>query len=221
MSKETIINNNDIRDKNLIVEGDKLTFPSVDGYIYTIKEDDTLAKLSEKYEVCVEEVLEVNEVDSKSLQVGEKLILPGAQPRTLKTVSRSGFSSLGWPVSGSVTSSYGYRIHPVTNENRFHRGIDIGASRGTSIVAAASGEVIYSGYRNGYGNTVILKHGDNYTLYAHAQQLRVSRGQWVNKGEEIATVGSTGNATGPHLHFEVRKGRNSANNTVNPRNYLQ
>ncbi|MFO7571873.1 MAG: peptidoglycan DD-metalloendopeptidase family protein [Gaiellaceae bacterium] len=110
--------------------------------------------------------------------------------------SSSGFV---WPVDGVVVSGYGMRW------GRMHEGIDITASTGTPIRAAAAGSVIWSGWRGGYGNAVIIDHGNGLsTVYAHASALLVSQGQRVSQGQTVALVGSTGNSSGPHLHFEVR-----------------
>lgn len=111
-----------------------------------------------------------------------------------------------WPsVSSYITSPYGTRVHPVTGKVKTHSGIDIGASMGTSIFAAADGTVLVSGWNSGgYGNYVVIDHGGGLTtLYAHCSSLLVSSGQKVTKGQVIARVGSTGISTGPHLHFEV------------------
>ena len=124
-----------------------------------------------------------------------------------------------WPLPGHyrVTSGYGYRTHPIRRTTEFHTGIDIGAPSGTNIVAAESGTVIISGWRGGFGQTVVIDHGNGLsTLYAHNSRNLVTEGQWVNRGDVIARVGSTGVSTGPHLHFEVRHdGRH-----VNPNPYL-
>jgi murein DD-endopeptidase MepM/ murein hydrolase activator NlpD len=110
--------------------------------------------------------------------------------------SSSGFI---WPVNGPVVSGFGWRW------GRMHEGIDITASTGTPIWAAADGTVIWSGWRGGYGNCVVVDHGNGLaTLYAHASSLLVSVGQRVSQGETVSLVGSTGNSSGPHLHFEVR-----------------
>jgi murein DD-endopeptidase MepM/ murein hydrolase activator NlpD len=109
------------------------------------------------------------------------------------------------PVEGRITSQFGRRIDPMSGEQRAHHGIDIAAPRGTPIGAAAAGTVIFAGRRGGYGNTVIIEQADGkQTLYAHAEQLLVNVGEQVAAGQTIATVGSTGRSTGPHLHFEVR-----------------
>ena len=131
----------------------------------------------------------------------------------------TGNGVLAWPVSGnsSISSYYGYRIHPIFNIKKFHSGIDIPAPSGTSIKASASGIVIYSGWQGGYGNTVMISHGnDLVTLYAHNSSLKVKVGDYVDAGQTIASCGSTGYSTGPHLHYEVRKN----GNTVNPLDWL-
>ena len=109
------------------------------------------------------------------------------------------------PAQGPITSPFGYRIHPIFGTMRFHTGVDIGAYYGSPVLASDSGVVIDSGWLGGYGNCIIVDHGGGYsTIYAHCSELYVSYGQSVSKGQQIAAVGSTGNSTGPHLHFEVR-----------------
>jgi murein DD-endopeptidase MepM/ murein hydrolase activator NlpD len=110
------------------------------------------------------------------------------------------------PVSGSITSGFGTRFHPILKRRKRHTGVDFGAPHGTPIHAAGSGVVIMAGYYKGYGNTVIIDHGKNTTtLYGHCSSLLVSEGQSVKVGQVIARVGSTGMSTGPHLHWEVRR----------------
>lgn len=112
-----------------------------------------------------------------------------------------------WPVPGQyrITSQFGGRIHPITGVWSTHGGTDIAAPYGTPVVSANAGEVIFAGYHYSYGNYVIVDHGGGIaTLYAHNSKLLVSKGQAVAKGETIALVGSTGESTGNHLHFEVR-----------------
>lgn len=111
-----------------------------------------------------------------------------------------------WPVRGRISSRFGYRFHPVLKKNKYHSGIDIAAPRGTPILAADNGIVIFSKYNGGYGKMITIDHGIGYsTVYGHASTLLVSYGQKVTKGQKIALVGSTGLSTGPHLHFEIRK----------------
>lgn len=112
---------------------------------------------------------------------------------------------LAWPVKGEITSRFGTRIHPVFKTKLMHTGIDIRASEGTPIKAAAPGETLFAGWLRGYGQVVILDHGrDLTTVYAHLSRFNVEEGKIVKGGEIIGNVGSTGVASGPHLHFEVR-----------------
>ena len=123
-----------------------------------------------------------------------------------------------WPVAGWIKSGFGWRIHPIFGTNRFHTGIDIPAPYGTLVKAGDGGEVISAKYSTGYGYYIILYHGGGFaTYYAHLSSIRVSVGQFVDRGQVIGLVGSTGWATGPHLHFEVRI--NGA--PQNPMGYLQ
>jgi murein DD-endopeptidase MepM/ murein hydrolase activator NlpD len=109
------------------------------------------------------------------------------------------------PASGPMTSSYGMRVHPVTGAHRLHAGLDIGAGYGQPIRAAAAGMVSYAGDVSGYGSTVMVDHGGGVTtLYAHQSRVAVAAGQRVAAGQTLGSVGASGLATGPHLHFEVR-----------------
>lgn len=118
----------------------------------------------------------------------------------------------GLPIreGGRVSSGFGYRKDPFTGAVKFHHGVDIAAAEGTGIYPAKAGEVVFSGFRNGYGNVVEVDHGDGLvTRYAHNRANRVAAGDRVDTDTVIAEVGSTGRSTGPHLHFEVRyEGRN-------------
>ncbi|MBU4292438.1 MAG: peptidoglycan DD-metalloendopeptidase family protein [Actinobacteria bacterium] len=112
---------------------------------------------------------------------------------------------LTFPTKGILTSGFGNRISPISGTMRFHAGIDIGCNSGTPVVAAASGEVVQAGYMGGYGYAVIIYHGGGFsTVYGHLSKFAVSTGQKVQRNQIIGYVGSTGYATGPHLHFEVR-----------------
>ena len=118
-----------------------------------------------------------------------------------------GSGAMLWPMSGPVTSEFGWRVHPITGTQKFHSGVDIGGDYGQAIAAAQGGTVEYAGWISGYGNAVIISHGGGIsTLYGHCQSLAVGVGQQVSRGETIAYCGSTGNSTGPHCHFEVRQG---------------
>lgn len=123
-----------------------------------------------------------------------------------------------WPTRGSVTSNFGWRRHPITGQYEFHPALDIAAPYGTSIVATADGRVEFAGYRSGYGRTVVINHGYGIkTLYAHCSTIKVKYGQNVVRGQIIATIGDSGVATGPHLHYEIQV----SGVAVNPFKYLK
>lgn len=110
-----------------------------------------------------------------------------------------------WPVNGRITSPYGWRVHPILKERRFHSGLDIAVPTGTPVRAAAGGNVILAGWINGYGHTVVIDHGGGLsTLYGHNSKLNTAAGKSVMQGDIISKAGSTGVSTGPHVHFEVR-----------------
>ncbi|AEI37848.1 MAG: M23 family metallopeptidase [Zymomonas mobilis subsp. pomaceae] len=121
------------------------------------------------------------------------------------------------PVSGRITSPFGYRYHPILGITRFHKGIDISGPYGTPIKAAADGQVIYAGQRSGYGNFILIDHGRGIeTAYGHMSRLFAHQGQYISQGQMIGQIGSSGLSTGPHLHYEVHY-----NNTpINPNNFV-
>jgi len=114
---------------------------------------------------------------------------------------------LSWPLRGPITSGFGYRTHPFSGEKTFHCGLDIGAEIGTPVRSACEGKVIFSGWKDAYGNLIVIQHKNNYiTVYAHNSKLLVGVDETVKKGQKIALSGKTGATTGAHLHFEIRKG---------------
>lgn len=122
-----------------------------------------------------------------------------------------------WPVTGSISSGFGYRMDPISFTRKFHYGIDISAPYGREIKSSASGKVILSDWHGNYGKTVIVDHGRGITtLYAHCSSLLVSEGETINKGDVLALIGSTGKSTGNHLHFEIRL----YDTAVDPMEYL-
>ncbi|MDM3859467.1 MAG: M23 family metallopeptidase [Aphanizomenon gracile PMC644.10] len=126
---------------------------------------------------------------------------------TLAYRGASGGSGIVFPLSvaAPITSLFGWRVHPITGDRRFHAGTDLGAPTGTPILAAAGGQVESANWLGGYGLAVIINHGSaQQSLYGHMSEILVQPGQWVEPGTVIGRVGSTGNSTGPHLHFEVR-----------------
>ena len=122
--------------------------------------------------------------------------------------SANASGSFMWPVASYVyvSSRFGLRVHPITGETKSHTGIDIASNQGTAVYASDGGSVTLAGWNGGYGNCIMIDHGNGYvTLYGHLSSISVSVGQTVSQGTTIGAVGSTGNSTGPHLHFEVLK----------------
>lgn len=190
-----------------------LKIPSLDGIFYQVQAKDTLAKLLEEYKIGIENIL-VPGGESFSLTAhlkkGVTLFLAGAKPKKEKKIN-SEVALFIPPVKGKVVSRFGLREHPLGGGNgegalQFHGGIDIAAPYGTPFVASASGRVSYAGWYGNLGYTVIVKHGNHFTtVYGHAASLSVRSGQRVSQGQVIGRVGCSGRATGPHLHFEIRK----------------
>ncbi|HZY99770.1 MAG TPA: peptidoglycan DD-metalloendopeptidase family protein [Candidatus Baltobacteraceae bacterium] len=119
--------------------------------------------------------------------------------------SEGGSGSFSWPVTGTITSPFGWRSNPFGGSPEFHQGLDIAAPSGTTVTAAAGGTVIMAQWYGGYGNYILIDHGGGYsTGYGHLSAIYISQGQSVSRGQAIGAVGSTGASTGPHLHFEVR-----------------
>lgn len=203
----TLISVNDIGNVRQLGAGQKLKIPSIDGVIYTVKKGDSLDSIITKNKVKLEQLLDVNELTSETLSVGQQLFLPGVglDANTLKNAMGDLFKL---PIAAKFrwSSPYGYRIDPIAGVKSFHTGIDMACPTGTPILASMSGKVTTTGINRVYGNYVIIDHGNGYqTLYAHMSKIIATKGQWVSQGTRIGLVGSTGYSTGPHLHFTVYK----------------
>lgn len=150
-----------------------------------------------------DEITYLEEAKSSLESDVEKLVIE--EVRLEKSIQS--YVSMGcWPVPGfkDISSPFGYRIHPITNEKKMHKGIDIPANTDSDIVATDDGVVTFSGIQNGYGNVIEIEHfGGKTSKYAHNNKNLVSVGDKVTKGQVIAKIGSTGRSTGPHVHFEV------------------
>ncbi len=175
------------------------------------QEQSTLVVRLQQDRKALEEAEARLEQDSKSLTALIQQRIAASQQVAL------GSGQMAFPAAGRITSSFGWRVHPILGSRRFHSGIDFGASQGTPIRAADAGRVLFAGWYGGYGRAVIINHGNGVTtLYGHASRVYVSEGDTVQRGQVIAAVGSTGLSTGPHLHFEVRRD----GSPVNPAAYL-
>ena len=168
----------------------------------------TLASIREDRESTL---AEIDALEAQSAALAERIRQAQQQASTPSIVAPSGSGVLGWPVSGPVTSGFGIRW------GRMHEGIDIAVGVGTAVRAAAAGTVIYAGWMSGYGNLVVVDHGNGLsTAYAHNSSLAVGVGQSVSAGQLVSYSGNTGNSTGPHVHFEVRVNGSA----VDPLGYL-
>ena len=196
--------------------------------VHTVAPGETLWRISKRYGTTVEAIMALNGIDDvRSVPTGARLVVPAAmapveaprrgEARTYASRDPRGRTGgrpeFGWPVRGEIMSSFGMR------HGEHHEGIDIRAPKGTPVYAAEAGRVIHADASlAGYGKMIVIKHaGQLYSVYAHNSKLMVDVGQFVEKGQEIAEVGATGNATTPHLHFEIRN-----NNTPrDPLEFLQ
>lgn len=235
VSPNTILQNNDRSKIDDVLEpGTKLTILPVDGIAHPVERHETLAELSKRYDVGIQEIIETNQLDNPHMITEkQKIIIPNAtelkprptpEPKPLLQAidaSRTGRQApamksktgrrLSWPSQGVVTSNYGWRWL------RMHNGMDIAGPIGTPIKAAKEGRVVYSGWMGGYGYAVDIDHGGGVrTRYAHCSSLNVRVGEYVHRGQTIGAMGSTGNSTGSHLHFEVHVGGQA----IDPRAYF-
>ena len=233
---------NKLKSKDELHIGQKLVIPPASGLVVTVGEGDTLESLAATHKVRAADIVEFNGLKDETLVLGQVLVVPGARgkaypspkptprpvvaarPRTTATRStggtrvrppaRYGGGVFAWPVAGGYISQYYHWGHPA---------IDIAADYGTPVRAAASGVVIFSGWKsNGGGYQIYIAHGSGlYTTYNHLSSLAARTGERVGRGEMIGRIGTSGWATGPHLHFEVWRGEVwGGGRRVNPLAYL-
>ena len=230
----------ELENKKSMQEKNKLSYEALlkekDTIIEKLENDeDYLTELSSQSKAMIDELeAKEDEMQEESRKIEERIkALQSTKNDTNKGGSSSSNGSNGsngggtytpgqkflWPSEASryISSYFGMRMHPIYHYMRMHNGIDIAAPGGTNILAAESGTVIVAEYNSGYGNYIIVDHGGGFsTLYAHSSRLLASVGDYVSRGQVIALVGTTGNSTGNHLHFEVR-----VNGTpTNPLDYL-
>jgi murein DD-endopeptidase MepM/ murein hydrolase activator NlpD len=201
---------------------------SIKGVYHVVKRHQTLYRICKTYGVDIKEVSFLNGIaDPSKIQTSQRIFIPGAKKvLNVEIVIDDVVVGPGdggkfpdktldliWPVEGKIVDVF------EESHDRRHQGIDISSPLGTPIKASYSGKVIYSNNTiRGYGNLIILRHSEGFvTVYAHNQINLVEEGTWVKKGQIIGKVGKTGRATGPHLHFEIRKN----NKAVDPLLYLK
>lgn len=213
---QTLMVVNHLNTNSTLSVGELVQVPASRSGIYVIRAGDTIWGIADQYKISADDLMRLNvNINPDNLKIGDKLVLPDDIRRVpFKEPSRSFNLSpmyLSWPLSGIITSAFGWR------KSGFHHGLDIAADTGTPIRACAAGKVVFTGWKSVYGRTVVIEHYDGeQTLYAHTSKIYVANGQKVVKGQKIALVGATGNATGPHLHLEIKKG----GQTLNPLKYL-
>jgi murein DD-endopeptidase MepM/ murein hydrolase activator NlpD len=213
LNEDTLISVNDIKNTRLLQIGQVIRIPNQDGIYYTAKAGDTLESIADQYATTASNISFVNELFSDTIRPNSVLFIPGAKMDWVNRQEINGDLFI-WPITGRITSLYGYRTDPFGDTRQFHTGLDISAVEGTPIKAAMAGRVSQVGYHDSYGNHVVITHHSGYrTLYGHMSVIRVKAGAYVETGERIGDVGNTGQSTGPHLHFTVYK--NGV--TVNPR----
>ena len=211
-----IIRFNSLSHPDLIKPGISLSVPNRKGVFYHIKRGDSIYNISKTYGVSSQKIIDHNRLEPRRLMVGRRIFIPDAtQLRKRFSHGRAMISvddkkvvkkRFLWPLKGRITSAFGERKDPFTGKRSFHCGIDISAHEGTRVKSSAAGKVIFSGWKTGYGNVVIIRHNNNYiTVYAHNRKNIVKQGDRVDSGELIALSGKTGAVTGAHLHFEIRK----------------
>ena len=214
VTSNTILWANDLTKATDIHAGDSLVILPIVGVRHTVAKGETLGSIVKKYEANLEEVLEYNNLASSDMLVlGDTILIPGGELHTAKCVVTK---TTPTKTSGTKATGSGL-INPVPGALRTqgihgYNGVDLAAAFGTTVRAAASGNVIVSkagGWNGGYGNYIVIKHSNGtQTLYAHLSSNSVAVGDYVEQGETIGAMGNTGKSTGVHVHFEVRGGTN-------------
>jgi len=236
ISHRLIIRYNDFSNPDRLKPGRYIMVPNKRGVYHRIRRGDNLGQIALRYRGEVKTIRAQNNIRGSKIYSGQKLFIPdGRKPyrqiakskkrarkdrkgiskrAVAKTVKKPSHKSVKkysrvafyWPMKGKITSGFGRRLDPISRKRRFHCGIDISANVGTAVRASAPGNVIFSGWKGGYGKVVIIRHRGGYiTVYAHNSKNMVKKGTPVKKGSLIARSGMTGAVTGAHLHFEIRK----------------
>ena len=238
VSPMTVVWANDLKSKTDFKKGDTLRIPPVTGLIVKVTATDTLDAIAARYGVDGTDILATNGIDDPNLVVGQVLVLPGAKGRAMdkptikpSTRIRNGSAGGGSSIRGPKTYAGGKFLFPVVGGNNYisqyfhygHYAIDIAADYGSTVRAAAGGIVTFAGWKNnGGGYQVWVAHGSGlYTTYNHMSAITVGNGEHVERGQTVGRVGQSGNATGPHCHFEVWRGPVwDGGQRVNPLGYL-
>ena len=221
VTASTVMWANNINSRTALHTGDTLIILPISGITYTVKKGDTVLGIVKKFKADMGDVLAYNDISSSStLAIGDTVIIPNAEIQvSVPTKFVSGKFIPGPNPAHDTNGPYypGYYIRPIDGGRRTqglhgYNAVDLADSVGTPIHASAAGTVIVArtgGWNGGYGSFVIISHNNGtQTLYGHASKVLVSPGQYVNQGQTIALLGSTGESTGPHVHFEIRGAKN-------------
>ena len=206
---------------NLLYSGQKIYIRSSNNYkgsYHIVRSGDTLYSISKKYNVTVKDLKKINDLKDNTLFKNNKIYL--GKLISKKDLNYSSTSTTTYednyknsilknfkqPLKEmTVTSPFGYRVHPVLGRKILHTGVDLRASMNTPVYSPYSGIIIYAGWMSGYGKIIIIDNGSSYeTRFAHLNRILVKKGQRVAKGKVIGKSGKTGRVTGPHLHYEIR-----------------
>lgn len=202
---DTLISVNGLGDARRIIAGSTLKVPNIDGVVYTVRKGESLAGIAAAKGISVIDIVDANDLASQTIQPGQSLFIPGARLSSYDLKKALGQLVI-WPITGRISSSFGYRPNPFTGVRQFHNGLDIVGPLDSRVKAAMDGKVAETGYSAVFGNFVILSHPEGYqTLYAHLNKISVKSGASIAQGSTVGLLGSTGYSTGPHLHFGVFK----------------
>jgi murein DD-endopeptidase MepM/ murein hydrolase activator NlpD len=232
-----IENNPKLKKKNGFKVGTILKIPSKNGLYYTIKDNSNIKEIAKKYNVDIDDITLIKDIDgygeseikvfveNPDILFSKKSEINKKTNKKYKKLYLSYHNDYNYNVMfgppchlKGVTSAYGVRFHPILKREVFHEGVDLKGKTGDPVFAAKNGIVIFAGNKSGYGNLIIINHGNGYsTRYGHLNSIGVRKGKEVLKGAYIGEIGSTGRSTGPHLHFEIRKD----GETISPMKYIK
>jgi murein DD-endopeptidase MepM/ murein hydrolase activator NlpD len=232
-----IENNPKFKKKKQLKVGRTLDIPTRNGLYYTLKKKDSVEGVAQKYGVDVDDITQISDNDDGDSEITVFVENPDLISSKKNEISEVGEYRKNKRYFGledstptyniafttpcrwrGVNSSYGVRIHPVLKRKVFHEGVDLKGYTGDPVYAAKAGVILFAGKKSGYGNLIIIGHGNGYTTrYGHLNSIAVRKGDEVSKNDCIGEIGSTGRSTGPHLHFEIRKNGES----INPLTYIQ
>lgn len=207
----TLIALNDISNVKRLRVGDTLRIPSMDGISHTVRRGETLGGIAANYGLSLNNLVDANDLKSEIINIGDNIFIPGANLSSFQLKKALGELFI-YPVTGRLTSPFGYRRDPFTGLRTFHNGVDIANSSGTTVKCVMDGKVSEVGYNSVYGNYIIIVHDGGYqSLYGHLLSVDVKRGVRIAQGTKIGRLGSSGRSTGPHLHLSIYKNGKAIN----------